>query len=434
MLEGEVTYTKLRIAVIGAGVAGTCLTIGLCHNPLLDVRLFEAHPRISVRGAGLAFHGNAIKSMDLISPLIKKTYFRKSHFMTNEEDLELATQIIVGSGQHAGTLIAELGRAKGRRTIHRAHFIQGLLEDIIPKDRVHFGKRMVGIDTMDGAGATPPKVIATFADGTTGEFDLLFGCEGVNSITRQFILGPDHPAADAVNHDGWRCFNNLVPMEEAKNVLPAESIEKVRMFCTPLGYVNGLPVDLGRTYSVSCYQRDSKGSNCDISGFDANQWKSFCPEVTSLISLVEKAPKENWKILDHDHAPAYYAGPVAVIGDAAHATGPHAGNGAAQAIEDAAILTGVFAHVKSSYQVGAALKAFDQVRRPRSQKVVEITRHFGRLYSLDEDERDIESMKKQMKEGGMYTNGVDMDAQVQVAVSMFKSIVSVRGTGEELTE
>lgn len=290
MTEGNVCHTKLRVAVIGAGIAGTCLTIGLCQNPLLDVQLYEAYPSVGVRGAGLALHGNAIKAMDQVSPQIKKTYFKKSHFMANEEDLEMATQIIIGSGHHAGTLIAELGRAKGRRTIHRAHFIQGLLEDIVPRERVHFGKRMIGIDATEGTDATPPKVIATFADGTTGEFDLLFGSEGVKSPTRKFILGTNHPAANAVNHDGWRCFNTLVPMETAKNVVPTESIEKVRMFCTPLGYINGLPVDLGQTYSISCYQRDSKGSGYDISGFDASKWKSFCPEVTSLISVSWRAP------------------------------------------------------------------------------------------------------------------------------------------------
>lgn len=149
---------------------------------------------------------------------------------------------------------------------------------------------------------------------------------------------------------------------------------------------------------------------------------------------MEKAPKEDWKIQDHDHAHTYYVGRVAMIGDAAHATAPHAGNGAAQAIEDAAVLTGVFSHVTSNDQVDAALKAFDQIRRPRSQKVVEITRQFGRLYSQDEDERDIESMRSQMKVGGMYTNGVDMDAQVQAAVWMFKEASLDIPIGRKLTK
>ncbi|KAI1412665.1 FAD/NAD(P)-binding domain-containing protein [Hypoxylon sp. FL1857] len=420
MIEEVVHNSKLRVAVIGAGIAGCCLTIGLSQNPLLDIHLYEAYPKVEVRGAGLAFHGNAIKAMDLVSPGIKKAYFKKSHFMANEQDIEMATQIIVGSGAHAGTLIAELGRAKGRRTVHRAHFIQGLLEDVIPEDRVHFDKRMVSISEIEATDANTPRVVVTFADGTVEKFDALFGSEGVKSPTRRFILGTDHPAVNAVNHAGWRCFNSLVPMEKARRVVPRESIEKVRMFCTPLGYINGLPVDLGRTYSISCYQRDDKAPYDEKSGFDAREWKRFSPEVTSLVALLERDPREDWKIQDHDHAPTYYRGRVAMLGDAAHATGPHAGNGAAQAIEDAAILTQVFAHVEAESHIDAALKAFDEVRRPRSQRVVEITRQFGRLYSQGEEERDIEDMKRQMKEGGMYTNGVNMDAQVQAAILAFE--------------
>ncbi|KAI0850261.1 FAD/NAD(P)-binding domain-containing protein [Daldinia vernicosa] len=419
--ETETQVPKLRVAIIGAGIAGCCLTIGLSRNPLLDVHLYEAYPDVGVRGAGIALHGNAIKAMDLISPEIKKAYFKKSHFMANEEDTEMATQIIVGSGQNAGTLVAELGRAKGRRTIHRAHFIQGLLEDIIPEHRVHFGKRAVGMEENRNIGTNTPKVAVTFADSTAEEFDLVFGADGAKSVTRKFILGPDHPTAEAVNHDSWHCFNTLVPMREAEEVVPKESIEKVRMFCTPIGYVNGLPVDLGKTYSISCYQRDSKRSNCERAGFDADEWKNFCPEVTSLVSLLEKHPNKHWEIWDHDHASTYYRGHVAIVGDAAHATAPHAGNGAAQAIEDAAVLAGVFAAVKSKDDIDAALHAFDHVRRPRSQKVVDITRQFGRLYSLDDGERDIQSMKSQMREGGMYTNEVDMNDHVGAAVYEFKA-------------
>ncbi|KAK1673824.1 hypothetical protein BDP55DRAFT_633772 [Colletotrichum godetiae] len=80
--------------------------------------------------------------MDLISPKIKQAYFNKSHFMANDEHAEMATQFKLSSGEHAVVVFAELGRAKGRRTVHRAHFIQELLEEgVVPHHRVHFNKR-----------------------------------------------------------------------------------------------------------------------------------------------------------------------------------------------------------------------------------------------------------------------------------------------------
>ncbi|KAH8647724.1 hypothetical protein BX600DRAFT_475776 [Xylariales sp. PMI_506] len=408
----------IRVGVVGAGIAGCCLTVGLLQNPLLDVHLFESYPDIRVRGSGLALHGNAMRAMDCISPKIKQAYFKKSHYMANEEDMEMATQFILASGEHAGTLVAELGKAKGRRSVHRAHFIEGLLEDESLRERLHFAKRLVSIAADDAETNT---VTASFADGTTESFDLMFGAEGVKSPARRFILGADHPAADPVNYDEWRAFSRHVPMEEAKKVVSKESIDAVRCFCTPLGFINGIPVDLGQTFSITCYQRDNKSPVRGAAKFDPEQWKGFLPAVDALVSLLEKDAKEDWQLQDHDHATAYYKGQVAIIGDAAHATYPHAGNGAAQAIEDAAVLTSVFSALTSKKEITAALAAFDAVRRPRSQKVIDLTRLFAKLYSQDPGEIDLGSMRAQMKEGGMYMNSVDMQAQVQEAVDIFKA-------------
>ncbi|KAK6080088.1 hypothetical protein SCUP234_05444 [Seiridium cupressi] len=421
---------RVRVGIMGAGIAGCCLAIGLLQNPLLDVQLFEAYPNVRVRGSGLALHGNAIRAMDLISPKIKKAYFKKSHYMANEDDIEMATQFIISSGEHAGTLVAELGRAKGRRTVHRAHLIEGLLEEAIPNERVHFGKRIQDIEEN----ISNSNVTATFDDGTREIFDVVFGAEGVNSPTRKFILGPNHPATNPVNHDEWRQFlismtdpgfdaDTYVPMEEAKKIVPRESIEGVVSYCTAVGFINGIPVDLGRTYSIGCYQRDSK---CHEKGapFNPSLWTGYMPGLDALISfskqLLEKDAKEDWLLQDHDHAPIYYKGHIAIIGDAAHATLPHAGNGAAQAIEDCTILSSIFSRVASRTEIEAALKAFDEIRRPRSQKVIDITRRFSRLYSQDPEEIDLSSMRAEMREGGMYMNAVDMEAQVKCAVDAFE--------------
>ncbi|KAI0155509.1 hypothetical protein BJ166DRAFT_530680 [Pestalotiopsis sp. NC0098] len=416
-LEDNIGDDRIRVGIMGAGIAGCCLAIGLLKNPKLDVQIYERYNEIKAHGSGLALHANALRSMDLISPAIKKAYFRKSHYMADEEDIEMATQFILAAGDHAGELVAELGRAKGRRTVHRAHLIQGLMEDAIPTERIHYGKRLSGI----GEDPITRKVTVTFNDkeADSESFDVVFGSEGVSSLTRKFILGPDHPAASPVNHEQWRLFHTYVKMEDAKKIIPGESIEKVRTYCLPVGYINGIPVDLGRTFSVCCYQRDNK---CPVQGapFDPKLWKGYMPEVDALISCLEGSPGETWILQDHDHAPTYAKGHVAMIGDAAHATFPHAGNGAAQAIEDGAILSGVFAGLTTTAEIDAALRAFDAVRRPRSQRVIDITRRFGNLYSKEPEDINVDSMKAEMKEGGMYTNGVDMEAQVRTAVDLFE--------------
>ncbi|KAF7539230.1 hypothetical protein G7054_g2346 [Neopestalotiopsis clavispora] len=414
-LEDSNGNARIRVGIMGAGIAGCCLAIGLLKNPRLDVHVYERYNETKVHGSGLALHGNALRAMDLISPAIKKAYFKKAHYMADEEDIEMATQFILAAGDNAGQLVAELGRAKGRRTVHRAHLIQGLMEEAIPAERIHHGKRLSHIEEDP----ITRKVTVTLNEEESETFDVVFGSEGVSSLTRKFILGPDHPAATPVNHEQWRLFHTYVKMEDAKKIIPLESIEEIRSYCLPVGFTNGFPVDLGQTFSVCCFQRDTK---CPMKGapFDPNLWKGYLPEVDALIHFLERSPGETWILQDHDHAPTYAKGHVAMIGDAAHATLPHAGNGAAQAIEDCTILSSIFAHLSSTAEIDAALRAFDAVRRPRSQRVIDITRRFGVLYSQEPEEIDLDSMKAEMKEGGMFTNGVDMEAQVQTALDLFE--------------
>jgi salicylate hydroxylase len=59
-----------------------------------------------------------------------------------------------------------------------------------------------------------------------------------------------------------------------------------------------------------------------------------------------------------------------MMGDAAHAMTPWQGSGAGQSIEDAMILDVLIKEVKEPHQLGRAFKVYDEVRRPRSQRVV----------------------------------------------------------------
>lgn len=110
------------------------------------------------------------------------------------------------------------------------------------------------------------------------------------------------------------------------------------------------------------------------------------------------------------------------MGDAAHACMPFAGNGGAQAIEDAAVLTALFARLSSLSEVEKALAAYDAIRRPRSQKVVEMARDFGRLYdfALPGIDDDPVKMKQFMGKSAAFTNNADLGKQNEDAIKLFE--------------
>ena len=119
------------------------------------------------------------------------------------------------------------------------------------------------------------------------------------------------------------------------------------------------------------------------------------------------------------------------MGDAAHCSYPFAGNGAAQAIEDGAVLNALFQNVTKRSQIEDALRAYDTVRRPRSQKVVEIARDFGRLYAfaLEGVADNVDNMKGFFKEKAAFTNNADLKAQNDEAVSLYEKLLAQSGRG-----
>ena len=88
--------------------------------------LYEAIPEFKDVGAGLALHLNAITAMMLIHPDIRQMYFDRA-CLIGEEGQEMSTELILAHGPNTGELVAELGRATGRKTIARADLLDGML-------------------------------------------------------------------------------------------------------------------------------------------------------------------------------------------------------------------------------------------------------------------------------------------------------------------
>ncbi|KAK3346531.1 hypothetical protein B0T25DRAFT_461340 [Lasiosphaeria hispida] len=422
------TTRPIKIAIIGGGIAGLALAAGLTKKPHLDVHVYEAVPEYKDVGAGLALHLNAIKAMALIGPEIRKTYFDKATTMAEEEEQEMSTEVILAQGPHAGELVAELGRAKGRKSVSRADLLAGLLE-LVPRDRVTFGKKLARIwETRDG----DARVHIEFRDGTQAHVDCLLGAEGIHSVVRSYLLGADHPATAPKNHDRWQVYRTLVSADEARKQINEKWTRTVPILLGPRGHINCIPLNKGARLSAGVAVR---GAVLDDGGnakpLDPSLYSDYTEDAQRIVRMVAKDTSASWSVSDHDHAPFYHRGRIAMMGDAAHASLPFAGNGAAQALEDAAVLDHLFGRVKQPSQIEAALVAYDHVRRPRSQAVVNLARAFGRVYAYAEDgmHEDPEKMKSFFAGAAVFTNEADLKKQNDDAMEMYESCVRGRSRG-----
>lgn len=141
-----------------------------------------------------------------------------------------------------------------------------------------------------------------------------------------------------------------------------------------------------------------------------------------LLQLLDTPDLAAWKLCEAPVAPFYNKNRVVMMGDAAHATTPFQGQGAGQAIEDALVLVTLLAKVSSPSQISNAFTAFDQVRRPRTQRVVKTSREAGDLQGmkLEGVGSDIAKMRKLLSTRMHWVWHRDLVAQNREVVELFE--------------
>lgn len=131
--------------------------------------------------------------------------------------------------------------------------------------------------------------------------------------------------------------------------------------------------------------------------------------------LIEKP--DVWALFEHPPAPTYTKGRLCLLGDAAHASTPHQGAGAGQAVEDALVISNLLGQICSAADIEKAFKAYDAVRRPRSQEVVRTSREAGDIYEFKNPELgfDFEKTRKELEVRMKWIWEEDLHAQLQRA-------------------
>ena len=109
------------------------------------------------------------------------------------------------------------------------------------------------------------------------------------------------------------------------------------------------------------------------------RFASWCATARRLIATPTEWRKFGLASVDPEGP--WVKGPVALLGDAAHAMMPFMAQGAAMAIEDAAVLAGTLASAGDDVQAG--LRDYEAARRPRVTRVAEAARRTGAYFHWD---------------------------------------------------
>jgi salicylate hydroxylase/6-hydroxynicotinate 3-monooxygenase len=346
----------LSIAIIGAGMGGLAAAAAL-RRAGIDVTVYEQAAQFIRLGAGIQIGCNAMKvlrRLGLEAKLREQSFYPRSWNNRDWRTGEVKFDMIFGESAEkkfgAPYLLAHRG------DLHAA------LASIVANERVKLSHRLVGLDESNGG------VRLAFANGATAVADAVIAADGVHSVVRDILFG-----ASPVNFTGRIAYRTTYPAA----LLDGQKIDDctkwwgedrhiviyyVKPDRSEIYFVTSQPEPDFRIESWSA-KGDVKELRSAFEGFDrqVENVLAACPDV------------HKWAIVDRDSLARWVDGNVTLLGDACHPMTPYMAQGAAMAIEDAAVLSRCLEGIDRD-GVAKAFRRFEASRKDRTARVQQTSR------------------------------------------------------------
>lgn len=362
--EDRAGGASLSVAVVGGGIGGLTAAVALSEAGH-DVRVYEQAGLLSEVGAGIQLAPNSTRILSRLGllPAVGHIAVRPTAFEFRRwDDNQLLSHTPLGDA-------VEHTYGAPYLHVHRAD-LMAVLAEALPSARVETGRRCVGL-TPHGRGTE-----VRFADGSHTTADVVVGADGIHSAVRQQLFGPQE--ARFLGHVAYR---GLIPARRIAH-LGLEPRCTVRL--GPGAHFVHYYVSAGRYLNVVCvveersWTRESWTDRGDIADLHA-AFTGWHPEVAAIIDALDTPLK--WALLDRTPLSRWSHHGVTLLGDAAHPMLPFGAQGAAQAIEDAAVLAACLRTVDGP-DVPAALARYESRRLDRTARVQAISQLNGQRFHL----------------------------------------------------
>ncbi|KND86231.1 Salicylate hydroxylase [Tolypocladium ophioglossoides CBS 100239] len=418
MGDAEASAKQFTVAIVGGGIGGLTLAIGLIRRRV-RVQIYEAATAFGDVGLGLSIGPAAHRAMPLIDPHIREIYDSLVTTHADSPGYERFQQtwfeVVWATGPQAGQVLMDLkAPPSGQTTLRRADFLDALVS-LIPEGTAHFGKRLQSLEeTSTGVGLS-------FEDGSFVAADVVVGCDGIRSKVKESML-PEEVEQTEPRYSGMYGYRAILDMETMVEAVGDRRARVSTMYIGKGAYAISYPIMRATRVNVGLYasslawdsdtwvrpaKRDDMERDFRYMGDHVNALMKFMPNPSQ------------WAIFERPHISAFCKARVAILGDAAHPSTPHQAAGAGQAIEDAHVLAELLSDpsVTTPAHVAAAFRAYDAVRRPRSQRVVTSSKENAELLCLcyagiGDDEL---KLKETWQERFRWLWDVDVEGQVEEA-------------------
>jgi salicylate hydroxylase len=353
-----------EIAIVGGGIGGLAAAAFL-HRAGLRATVYEQAARLTEVGAGVVVAPNAARLLRALGVL--------DVFEERAVALETGWEFRRwqdGSVLSSEDLATKCVRLYGERTYtaHRADLLDAVRR-AVPASSVRLGSRCVALEQGG------PRHTLVFSSGERAVADVVIGADGIHSLVRATLTERLHPV-----YSGLCAFRALVPAAQAPTFArrPAQTL-----WVGPGHHLVHYPISGGELVNLVAF--------APAGDYTTESWTATAPieELLAeyagwderLVGLIRAAGRPGrWALLDRAPLTRWSRGTVTLLGDAAHPMFPFFAQGAAQAIEDGAVLARCLA--ADPADPAAALRRYESLRLPRTTRLQEVSHARAHLNHL----------------------------------------------------
>jgi 6-hydroxynicotinate 3-monooxygenase len=349
---GTIMTARLSIAVIGAGMGGLAAAAAL-RRAGADVTVYEQARRFARLGAGIQVGCNAmqvLRELGLEQRLRQQAFYPRSWNNRDWRTGHVRYEQVFGRSAEekygAPYLLAHRG------DLHAA------LAGAVPGECIRLDHKVTGLDDKGSS------VVLGFADGTSAVHDAVVAADGVHSLVKDLLFGDEE-----VNVTGRIAYRTTFPA----GLLGGYEIGDCTKWWGEDRHIVVYYVkpDRSEVYFVTSQPEpgfilESWSAKGDLRTLRA-AFDGFHPEVRHVLAACPDVHK--WALADRDPLGKWHDRNVTLLGDACHPMTPYMAQGAAMALEDAAVLSRLVAEADSRADLADAFRRLEATRKPRTSRV-----------------------------------------------------------------